>query len=809
MLSILALSFVGCSDNDDESEEKKSFTVTSTDIDLTLNNPTIPVRLSGKEYKIVVAASESVSWQTKVTEGEDFITVTSTEEQKGNGEISIKVAANETIEEREGVVVISNSLGNSNEITFQQEAEIDKTFSFAVMGDLHYGLNKDGVLADVRTPRALKMILEKQPAVKAIFICGDFTNGGEETQYQKITELVGNNVPSSVNVFYMLGNHDTYQDAASSFYNSYVKQPLHQYIEKGGYPFITISVDHARKGSADYSTEATTFLKDKLVQATKDYPGKPVFVFSHSPSQLTPWGARWGYNTLHEILKKYPQAVHFTGHTHFTVEDERSIWQGDYTWMNVGPSHYANIQKDITNSDYPASGNKVTEAVIVDLQQNTDIKITRLDTYHEKVIKENKPWLIEAPHDGSKFKYTNSRNGGEHPRMNTKPTVSDITELSCNVTFPQGTDDDLLYHYIVEAVDVSTQQVAHTGLVFSHFYLREEKPATLDWKISGLKAGTNYIIRIKGVDSFNNQSEPIASDAFKTLSIGDIDPSAKAPKADMIDVAFSPATVNGGASNIAAASPVVSKIGNGAPTAYNQELKRYVGQYAGVATDLYKLDYSSTTDFVNKLKDGFTFEVYCKTTDLKTMQYAFSNLQGAGIGLVIKEAFGTAPDYFQALVHDGTAYHRVDFGRIEANKYYHYVFTFDGEMIRLYQDGKLVNSEACTKLNMPGSTSAQYFCVGADSSTGGKGNDALKGEIAIARIFDKAANNSEVFRLYEQINTRKVITKFNDLNTALTITIPGMTGADKDALLKEGWDLMNNAATTQASIESFLAKVAK
>ena len=120
-------------------------------------------------------------------------------------------------------------------------------------------------------------------------------------------------------------NHDTYLSSSIEDYETYTEQPFYQYIEKGGYPFITISVNPESKGSADYSAEAIEFLKNNLKSAALTYKDKPIFVFSHSPSKLTPWGAKWGYNTIHEVLKEYPQVIHFTGHTHYTIEDERSI----------------------------------------------------------------------------------------------------------------------------------------------------------------------------------------------------------------------------------------------------------------------------------------------------------------------------------------------------------------------------------------------------------------------------------------------------------------------------------------------------
>ena len=48
----------------------------------------------------------------------------------------------------------------------------------------------------------------------------------------------------------------------------------------------------------------------------------------------------WGVKELTDILEKYPQVVDFAGHSHFPMNDPRSIWQGDYTALNTGTLSY-------------------------------------------------------------------------------------------------------------------------------------------------------------------------------------------------------------------------------------------------------------------------------------------------------------------------------------------------------------------------------------------------------------------------------------------------------------------------------------
>lgn len=796
------VSLFACSDNDKESKNS-TFEVTSESISLFQDKISIDVPQVGKQYVISVTASEDITWRVNTTKGENFITTSPSGDQKGNGEITITIDPNEEEMAREGTVNISNSLGKGKNINITQEKKIDKTFHFAVMGDLHYGLAE----VEIKVPRALKMIMQKNPKVEALFICGDFTNNGTAEQYQKITTLINEKLPSTVKAYYMLGNHDTYEVKTSTdAYEQYTGQPFYQYIEKGGYPFITISVDPTRGGSADYHADGIKFLKDNLANAALAYKNRPIFVFSHSPSTHTPWGAKWGYNTIHEILKDYPQVIHFTGHTHYTIEDERSIWQDKYTWINVGPSNYANISTDVTPAyEYPASGKKITEAIVVDIDENTNIKVSRLDTYNEEELKT--PWLIEAPHNGTRFKYSgdmqNRTDKDAAPLMNGVPQVTDITEYACNVTFDQGTDDSFIWHYKVEAVNTSKNEVEYECLVFSDFHWRNNESPTLSCPVSRLTPGTTYKIIIKGVDSFLSESTPIESEPFTTSDVPEIDPDVQAPKADLVDIVFTNTEAKNAA--IATSGLTVKKQGKGTPTGYNSNLKTYVAKPSttGAISDFYLVNYNGNTIYTNGVKDGFTFEVYCKTSDIKTMQYPFSNLQGAGMGFSFNESY-TSPKgaTFCAMIRGDGKYHKINFmeaADIKANTYYHLLFTWDGQQIRLYRDGKFVASDACTKLTMPSGT-AQYICIGADSDYDEKATNAFNGEIALARIYSKAVDISEAASLYKQLKTREGITEFNRLNTLLT------GGTLSEELATEGWKLMNNIATTKAELEAFFAK---
>ena len=51
------------------------------------------------------------------------------------------------------------------------------------------------------------------------------------------------------------------------------------------------------------------------------------------------WGHDDGESTA--VLSRFPNAVAFTGHSHYTLTDERSVWQGAFTSINAGSMKYS------------------------------------------------------------------------------------------------------------------------------------------------------------------------------------------------------------------------------------------------------------------------------------------------------------------------------------------------------------------------------------------------------------------------------------------------------------------------------------
>ncbi|MDR1925344.1 MAG: metallophosphoesterase [Planctomycetaceae bacterium] len=411
--------------------------------------------------------------------------------------------------------IAANTMLNGTLAANETQSETQsKLLRFAVISDTHFE-NKRGEGAKVKVPKALKNLLFKKPPVDAIFVAGDLTDRGRQEEYDQLKAVFDNKdfVPEGVNVHYLMGNHDHIDPNGQKYYLAKLQQPLHQFIDIGGYPFITISLNSAR--ASGYNESSRQFLADNLEKSAKDYSGKPVFVFMHVPPLDTCYGSLkhegWGTDVLLSILNKYPQAVVFAGHSHFPIGDPRSIHQDKFTSINVGSTTYSEVERGIVNAGiHPEQYKYVTEGIIVNIFVDGNIEIERWDTYRNEEILPR--WSIKSPHDGSQFSYKN-RKGLPAPAFaaGTKPII-DITKNSCTITFPQATENEVVFRYTVDIIDNGNTILSTSK--FSQFYLNSKMPDKLSVQFSDLPVDKKLLARVRAYDSYNNSSEPIECEIF-------------------------------------------------------------------------------------------------------------------------------------------------------------------------------------------------------------------------------------------------------------------------------------------------------
>ncbi|MBE6717613.1 MAG: metallophosphoesterase [Ruminococcaceae bacterium] len=215
---------------------------------------------------------------------------------------------------------------------------------FAVCSDIHLN-GEENQIETVRLRQLFEDMYsysEKNkvyPKLDAVVVAGDFTGGGAEKEYVMFNKITGEYRKEETQLLTVLGNHEfiNYRDVDASvgydIYKKYISDNTDTHTVINGFSFIGVSYDPDGKKF----TGKLQWLEGEIEKAVKRDSAKPVFVYQHPAPFMTVYGSvNWGDTDIRKVLKKYPQVVDFSGHSHYAPTDPRSVWQGSFTAVGCG-----------------------------------------------------------------------------------------------------------------------------------------------------------------------------------------------------------------------------------------------------------------------------------------------------------------------------------------------------------------------------------------------------------------------------------------------------------------------------------------
>ena len=139
-------------------------------------------------------------------------------------------------------------------------------------------------------------------------------------------------------------------------------EPYERFYHKNvkGYDFLNAHWDDGTRLEPEMSMEGHTwaFLRERFGYDLKAWldankskldPRKPFFYQQHRNLWKTTY-ADWGWNhdkgVATDVLSAFPNAVTFSGDTHFSLTDERSVWQGAFTAFGTSSLRYSGMPYD-------------------------------------------------------------------------------------------------------------------------------------------------------------------------------------------------------------------------------------------------------------------------------------------------------------------------------------------------------------------------------------------------------------------------------------------------------------------------------
>ena len=358
-------------------------------------------------------------------------------------------------------------------------------FTFANLSDPHIGFGDNANILR----KTFETIQKYAPGgIDAVLFNGDQTQDGTKEQAELFASIVKEYYDvSKTPVIVTHGNHDVYWSGCmtrAQFVDAYgldmyqFDQDMtsiykgNRHVEINGYHFVSVDIETYMPNYNTLSSETETWLKNTLDRIVASDPNSYVFVSCHSPAKDTVYGSmsddakgtgNWGASVeLDSILKDYPQVILFSGHTHYGINLETNINQTSYTQINSGSS--SDIDFDMV---VPENRRSYSQGMIVDVDENNNIRITRIDLKKDMVIKE--PWYIDAyKADGSSLSRYSKETRLANNRAPQFPWGVEIIEVSSSeirVDFQSAIDDDMVFYYVVEVKNESGSTIASKTIV--------------------------------------------------------------------------------------------------------------------------------------------------------------------------------------------------------------------------------------------------------------------------------------------------------------------------------------------------------
>ena len=298
-------------------------------------------------------------------DNERLVDYTILKEYTHTGNSEFKIDLNENLimpQEANGIEVsVFDGLSTSYFLEVENTLKLPEStllYTFQAISDIHVESYTWQPYFASHYIHCLNDIKKTYPNTTAIFTVGDLTNKGKQEQYDVLNEIINNvYTENKPNMYYSIGNHEYFHqtyttnefDKAINLYLKNTKMTNNYYsLTLNGNKFIVLGSESA-KGEGEMTKEQIEWFKNELAQTNKN---EPVFIFMHQGLYDTVSGTLPGQNwngfinsdqTLRNILKEYPNAFVFSGHTHWSLDSLSPVKYGngvDSSFINTASVAY-------------------------------------------------------------------------------------------------------------------------------------------------------------------------------------------------------------------------------------------------------------------------------------------------------------------------------------------------------------------------------------------------------------------------------------------------------------------------------------
>ncbi len=352
---------------------------------------------------------------------------------------------------------------------------------------------------------------ETYQGVDGFFGLGDFTSIGTEPDYKAYADVINEHKREDTVFINVLGNHEMKADNYEELFLKYFSHDLNTVTEINGFTFIAFSGERSLT-EWTFTPSSLKWLSDEIHKAEDKQDGLPIFVFQHPHPFGTVYGSSlWCTPQLNPVFAGHSQVISFSGHSHFPMNDPRSINQTTYTSVGVGAMARFELDENYIIGQHPEGYEDAAQIAVVEADTKGRVRIRGYDLLSGTYFCD---WFIENVNDAETFAYT-YKNLKAHDKA---PEFSDNTEAHAEltengdfrITFtePEAAEGFIIHEYKVVIRDEGGKELYEDNFIADYYLVDDEN--SQGFTVSGdiLGKGEKYTLEITAESAYHLFSEP-------------------------------------------------------------------------------------------------------------------------------------------------------------------------------------------------------------------------------------------------------------------------------------------------------------
>lgn len=375
---------------------------------------------------------------------------------------------------------------------------------FAVCGDVH---DRNDRLADmINTCYELYDNDSVYPGIDLFAVAGDMTRTGTEAQWLAYKKTLDDNIRGDTVALTVVGNHEVKNTESRELFTRLFGVSPEQHITVNGFHFITVSNWTERI----LPLSSPAWAAKELKAAEKESGLLPVFTFQHPHNKSTVYGSfLWSSSMLNSVWEGHSRVVNFSGHSHFPMNDPRSIWQGTYTALGTGSMSYFELEKDLVIGQNPEGYNSAAQFYIVEADLDGSVRISCYDLITRGFFGEE--YYIDNVNEPSTFAYTyKNRSAYDDAPVFADNASAQVVKNGGGeyiLSFDKASDKFIVHDYKI-TVKSQAGAVLYSKTHLSDYYLvNTGDRISFNLGKPLLKAGREYRLEITAVNAYYELSD--------------------------------------------------------------------------------------------------------------------------------------------------------------------------------------------------------------------------------------------------------------------------------------------------------------